>query len=173
MPGFYLNKKFGVNIVLCGCCSVVNYTVIPSLDTLNSEFLFIPSSSKCDPLPWLDWTAWSQHLKKLLFSWQNEHWGACLYAKAHVRDGKYERRRERDRKNRKREIRIFCCLSFVFTCWNSLNKGNFVLLQRKHPSERRLFKEVQGLSVRTQYVCEVLGSHFIEFLSRHYLTVSI
>lgn len=43
----YCSKKFGVNSVPHGCNSLVNYTLISSLETLNIEFLL--NSSKCAP----------------------------------------------------------------------------------------------------------------------------
>ena len=95
------------------------------------------------------------------------------------REGVKERNRAQERKRegeRKKGIGMpsgrVCCLFLCLSCVYFLNyveQNLFCRIVKKHLGKRIPFKEVQGLSVKTQYACKVLARHFIEFLSRHYL----
>lgn len=90
----------------------------------------------------------------------------------------WERNTKQEKKARggKEEIEMsaerVCCVLLYLSCVYFLNyveQSLFCLTMKKHLDKRTLFKEVPGLSVRTEYAHKVLACHVIEFLSRHYL----
>lgn len=61
---------------------------------------------------------------------------------------------------------LLLCLFCIYLL-NYAEQSLFCLIANKHLHKRMPFKEVQGLSLRTEFGCEVVACHFIEFLSRH------